>query len=727
MAVQALLGALGLAAAGEAVGVEEAIIPPGQEELLSEMLGRGATLPGECTFRGGQADPRAIRASYTCAGGEVIVELRHPDAAPADAVRTARFAIMERGGSPPPALIEALAQRIRSRETAFEWTRLHRRSALDTALLITVIAIPAAAGLLGGAVVGRFLYRRRRATSGATRHGAGSRARIGLAIRAGGLIVVALIAVYGSVLRADDNVATLFGVVALPAVLWLTIAGGFGSGSVRRSDWVGLVPFAVALVVRMFFTLHSVQEIEIQFAQGPIGRHSVVYPLWQLFFMPLVGDPHASTMQLNGVLGALASPALYLFIRQRLESRTAAFLCALFLAVHPLIARFSPTDGPYSLLLATWFSGLALLSSRPLDSLSLLGGAVLLGIGATTRIEGVLFLVASLLLLDLRALLAAVRRDPLMAGLASLIVAALVAVQMFFLFGAYLSGLLGIETLGPVLRPPARLVFRDAVWPAAYNDPLFTALVWSGALAGLAGRFRLGLLAYLAMLIVLVPVAQSGDFAHSLHRLIPVCALQTIVAGIGAYALTAWIPAVTRSGWLAAVPGTIAAVYILVGHRGDLTRPYLFTEEYELVRSHLAPGGVAATECALMTFNANFVGDIDLHDFGQVVPGVRILDCRRVDCPGALSNGGCVYYVRSAACYYHPDGIPPVCAGAGARDVRVCMHDVCASFERAVALEAVDVRMIDLLDVVPTARHYPDRAEVGLFRVRAKGAAMSGA
>jgi hypothetical protein len=537
------------------------------------------------------------------------------------------------------------------------------------------------------------------------------------AIRLGGLIAVGLISVWGAVARSDANVATSLGVLLVASFLWLVFSGFFSYGAARRSDWVGLVPFAVALVVREFFTLHSVQEIEIQFARGPVGRHSVVYPLLQMFFAPLVRDPHRFTMHMNGVLGAFACLSLYLFIRHRLESRAAGFLCALFFATHPVVARLSPTDGPYALLLAAWFSGLALLCAPDLGAWSMLGGAGLLGIAATARIEGVAFLVASLLLLDLRKLVGAARRHRIAAICSFLVVYTQIAVHMDVLLPGYLSGRLGVGTMWALI-PRVDWLLEDAVWPGPYNDSVFMSMVLIGAMAGVVRRYRFGLWAYLAMLVVLAPVGRS-DAPFQLHRLVPTCAMQAMLAGIGAFALTAWLPLRRRWQWCIVLPGAAAAFYGLVQHREDLTRPYVFSEEYDLVRSHLAPGGIPAPGCTLLTFNATVWGDIDLHDFGQVVPGVRVLDCRSVDCVAELRDGECVYYVRSAACYYHPAGVPPACAAVG--DPRKCMAPSCASFETSVELEPIELRTIDILSTFPDRRlNYPQHAEVGLFIVRAR-------
>lgn len=136
-----------------------------------------------------------------------------------------------------------------------------------------------------------------------------------VAVRGGGLLAVIATTIYGALTRdgPSDQIAVVsLGTLALAAFLCLAVSGFFGYGSAGRRDWVALIPLGAALVVREIFTLHSVQEIEIQFAQGPVGRHAIVYPLLQLFFAPLVRDPHRFTMHMNGVMGAAATLSLYL-------------------------------------------------------------------------------------------------------------------------------------------------------------------------------------------------------------------------------------------------------------------------------------------------------------------------------------------------------------------------------------------------------------------------------
>jgi hypothetical protein len=100
---------------------DEPVVPPGQDELLSAMLGHGAALPDGCKFAGGGADGPLIRSTYTCPSGEVVYHIVYPDNATETATQTERFAIMVESGAPPTTLVDALASLMQAREGEFEW------------------------------------------------------------------------------------------------------------------------------------------------------------------------------------------------------------------------------------------------------------------------------------------------------------------------------------------------------------------------------------------------------------------------------------------------------------------------------------------------------------------------------------------------------------------------------------------------------------------------------
>jgi len=156
----ALLLVAALAVAGSGVpATAQPVIPPGQEDAFADLLGRGHALPAGCAFAGGRIEQAAVIVSYHCAGGEVVLELRHPDGAPADAPRSQRFALVTRSGEPPAALLDALLARMRAGEGGVAWqdgAALEVR-ALQVAWTLLLLAAPLlcwraarAAGVAGG-------------------------------------------------------------------------------------------------------------------------------------------------------------------------------------------------------------------------------------------------------------------------------------------------------------------------------------------------------------------------------------------------------------------------------------------------------------------------------------------------------------------------------------------------------------------------------------------------
>ncbi len=137
-----------------------AVIVPGKEALLAEMLGGGETLAGECKFMGGKIERALVRGTYKCAAGEVVLELRHPSRATAPAATTSAFAITVLSGTPPPALVSEVAARIRARESDFAWKFLAPppKRASTSILLAAVLVLVVLAALA-------LMLRRRRRSS----------------------------------------------------------------------------------------------------------------------------------------------------------------------------------------------------------------------------------------------------------------------------------------------------------------------------------------------------------------------------------------------------------------------------------------------------------------------------------------------------------------------------------------------------------------------------------
>lgn len=117
-----LAGAFGTAASANGEPPDELpAIPPGQETLLLEMLGKGAALPDGCKLAEGKVEYTVVEAKYQCRSGSVVLEIAHSSEAFDSDTQTGRFAISVMEGSPLPDLVDELSARIVKREADFEW------------------------------------------------------------------------------------------------------------------------------------------------------------------------------------------------------------------------------------------------------------------------------------------------------------------------------------------------------------------------------------------------------------------------------------------------------------------------------------------------------------------------------------------------------------------------------------------------------------------------------
>ncbi len=96
------------------------VVPPGQEALVTRMLGEGRDIAG-CRFDSAALERTHVRATYACAdGATATVELHAPAAPVAATERTAQFAIVVGAGAPAE-LAAALAANVRAHEAGWRW------------------------------------------------------------------------------------------------------------------------------------------------------------------------------------------------------------------------------------------------------------------------------------------------------------------------------------------------------------------------------------------------------------------------------------------------------------------------------------------------------------------------------------------------------------------------------------------------------------------------------
>lgn len=98
-------------------------IPSGQEELMLDMLGRGAELPDGCELSGITTAREVIVATYSCGERRPVLELRHSETALDEGLRTTKFVVRADGDS-VPSLLPAVAPIIERHEASFQWMAL---------------------------------------------------------------------------------------------------------------------------------------------------------------------------------------------------------------------------------------------------------------------------------------------------------------------------------------------------------------------------------------------------------------------------------------------------------------------------------------------------------------------------------------------------------------------------------------------------------------------------
>lgn len=519
---------------------------------------------------------------------------------------------------------------------------------------------------------------------------------------------------------ALDGVGWLGVVTVSGWVVWALLGGFSWAGLSRRSVFPWLV-LAVALAARFGVAVGSIAEIELQFASGTLLRHSTTWPLWQLAYQPWVPDHHQATFLINGLLGSLAVLPLYRFVLARTGDEAAAITTSMLAAVSPTLVRFSPSDGPYALMTFCWYAGLALLSQPVPQARATLGGLGLLAIAGTVRMEGVLYLGASLLLLDPREVWRRLRTTPAVCAFGLSLMVGAVAVQMTLLLPYHLSaGAAGSVLTEPLLSRLGALLL-EAVWPA-HTPSMWAVLIVVGAVAGLTGRWRLGLMAVVAAMLVQFPVARSRELPLAWHRLPSTAAMQVMAAGVG---LALLIRPLAKGGW----PALLLAAAVAAGSMGrsfaELRHEHLYNVEYRLARGLAAPGGVVQTDCTVLVpavpGSGDVWGDSDLHRIEQVLPGAEVVRCHAdapEACAEALADDRCDLFIQLGWCFLHPDGVPPACrAATDEASIRAaCTVPACASVQAAGGWVTLGETWADPTETFPLFNAYPTSVPIGVYR-----------
>jgi tetratricopeptide (TPR) repeat protein len=105
---------------GGAAASASPVIPPGQEQLLGQMLGINEVLADGCKLDTAEVKLSQVEVKYDCAGGARRLVLRHPSSSEPSLAKTAAFAIGDGGGA-TAALVDAVLSRATPRQAGFRW------------------------------------------------------------------------------------------------------------------------------------------------------------------------------------------------------------------------------------------------------------------------------------------------------------------------------------------------------------------------------------------------------------------------------------------------------------------------------------------------------------------------------------------------------------------------------------------------------------------------------
>jgi hypothetical protein len=498
--------------------------------------------------------------------------------------------------------------------------------------------------------------------------------------------------------------------VGLFCFLWLFATGTFGFGSFVAGDARAFFPLAVGLVTRLCIVTPGNMEETAYFPIAGLGQrnwqmddHSIVFASLKAAFVSIFGRTDEGFVRVNGVVGALAIAAMFLFVRRRFEDGTLALFASLLMAVSPLLSRYAPTDSHFSLLLFFWFTGLALLGDATPRPAQLVSGFICLGLAGACRAEGPIYFLSALPFVRWAPLLssssAPLTRAGLWGGAAGGGISLLNAVQQIRnVWGHHDAGQTGGLRLVPWRFLTEPLVI---LWDGHRGDLPFVLLFVVGVWAAFRDPRRFGFLRW-ALLVALVDRAIVGRdrmarvMADSLEHKLPFfIAMEALMAGGGA----AWLidrlrPTVRRSA-VPVLAGLLAVASPILGY-GEMTRVTWFNAEYRLLHDDL-PKLHPPRGCVLLWFGT---GDMELRTLAVYLPNApgvvdtRDLNCMFADCGSVVARGQCAYFLESNSCRRQESLLTDLFQSGGP----FRMHpgssgaEPCARFMKQTALEEVASR-----------------------------------
>jgi hypothetical protein len=501
----------------------------------------------------------------------------------------------------------------------------------------------------------------------------------------------------------------------------------------RRAGFVipMVVPLLMGALIRLLFVRHGNLEERLYFLPTvtfPLevaDKHSLLFAGIKNAIVFTGFDPYAGLLALNTVVSVIMIIPFFMFVRARSGRVSAAYFSSLGLAIHPVIARFTCSDGHYSLLLFFWCCALVLLCDEKPGPFRVFAGIFLLTLAALMRIEGLIYIAATPLLLGMTACRAVVRRSlPFLLG--ALVMAAAIAfhyVTKLPTWGFEEGGLGGFvfhdsknqfslpwEFFSFLILSP---MVVNLLWPLYF---LLGLLPVFAALKDRELRWALGVFgAYILVALVKTPAPDSLD-PGSIHRMIPGSMLRLMIYGAGATVVIDFF----KSTWSRRMAWEMLLALCVMTPLANLDfmkERFSFNADFELLGEIRRDAGLSGSKCTLLMVLPET--DLGVKNPERAVPGMKIADCTNPEsCIREAAAGGCVYYFRNTWCYLGTYSMCPEYLEGRPKIINPCLI-----LENSLELEKIREMEVDFKSSYPGvgSEKCRDKGVLGAYRVVSVG------